>query len=111
MVRAFHEAGIECIMEMYFPADTAPMKALYALWFWKKYYHVDGFHLLGDGVPGELIERDPFLYGVKKMFSDISGQPEKENMLAEYNRVYAGYAPPSQERRGNGRGGTVPYQA
>lgn len=88
MVRAFHEAGIECIMEMYFPADTAPMKALYALWFWKKYYHVDGFHLLGDGVPGELIERDPFLYGVKKMFSDISGQPEKENMLAEYNRGF-----------------------
>ena len=56
--------------------------------FWKKYYHVDGFHLLGDGVPGELIERDPFLYGVKKMFSDISGQPEKENMLAEYNRGF-----------------------
>lgn len=88
MVRAFHEAGIECIMEMYFPADTAPMKALYALWFWKKYYHVDGFHLVGDGVPKELIERDPFLYGVKKMFSDISGQPDKENMLAEYNRGF-----------------------
>ena len=54
----------------------------------EEYYHVDGFHLLGDGVPGELIERDPFLYGVKKMFSDISGQPEKENMLAEYNRGF-----------------------
>lgn len=88
MVRALHEAGIECIMEMYFPADTAPMKALYALWFWKKYYHVDGFHLVGDGVPKELIERDPFLYRVKKMFSDISGQPDKENMLAEYNRGF-----------------------
>ena len=46
--------------------DTAPMKALYALWLWKKYYHVDGFHLVGDGVPKELIERDPFLYGDQK---------------------------------------------
>ena len=84
MIRAMHEAGIECIMEMYFPEDIAPLYALQAIWFWKMFYHVDGFHLIGDGVPQQLINEDHILYGTKKIFMNISGNPDSSNMLAEY---------------------------
>ena len=52
MVKAMHQAGIQCIMEFYFPKEVNPLLALKAACFWKCYYHVDGFHFVGDGVPG-----------------------------------------------------------
>lgn len=85
MIRALHKAGIECIMEMYFPKGTPSLQMIRSLWFWKLYYHVDGFHLLGDGVQQDVIEHDPILYGTKKLFSNVSGEADAENMLAEYN--------------------------
>ena len=85
MIREFHKAGIECIMEMYFPEGTPALQVLRSLWMWKLFYHVDGFHLMGDGVHQKVIERDPILYGTKKMFSEMDGNTEAENMLAEYN--------------------------
>lgn len=84
MIKAMHEAGIECVMEMYFPENIAPLYALQAVWFWKMFYHVDGFHLVGDGVPQQLIKEDHILYGTKKLFMNISGDPEAASMLAEY---------------------------
>ena len=60
-VKALHKAGMECIMEFYFPGETNPFAALRALQFWKTYYHIDGFHIQGEGVPAELILRDKIL--------------------------------------------------
>ena len=68
MVHALHQAGIECIMEMYFPENTPSLQVVRSLWMWKLFYHVDGFHLMGDGVHQKVLEQDPILYGTKKCF-------------------------------------------
>ena len=67
MIRAFHKAGIGCIMEMYFPAEVNPLMALRAVQFWKQNYHVDGFHILGEGAPLDLIMKDGLFAGTKIM--------------------------------------------
>jgi glycogen operon protein len=69
LVKALHKEGMECIMEMYFPKETPPQLALRAVQFWKRYYHVDGFRFLGDGVPLELIFKDGLLSDTKLIAS------------------------------------------
>lgn len=46
MVRALHLAGLECVMEMSFDAQTNPNYIVDVLRHWVLNYHVDGFHLL-----------------------------------------------------------------
>ena len=41
--------------------------ALRAVQFWKQNYHVDGFHILGEGAPLDLIMKDGLLAGTKIM--------------------------------------------
>ncbi len=53
MVRAFHQAGIECIMEFYFTGEISSLEVLDILRYWKTVYHIDGFHLVGT--PGRRI--------------------------------------------------------
>ena len=91
MVKAFHQAGIACIMEIYFPVKTSPLMALQALQFWKCYYHVDGFHVLGEGAPLDLIMKDGVLAGTKIMAVGMDtgalyqGNIPKHRSFAEYN--------------------------
>lgn len=87
-IKALHRAGMECIMEFYFPAQISPLTALHALQFWKMYYHVDGFHLVGEGVPTELMLKDPLLAG-SKILTDgydveriFQNQPPKKRNIA-----------------------------
>ena len=93
-IKALHKAGMECIMEFYFPGETNPFAALRALQFWKTYYHIDGFHIQGEGVPAELILKDGILSDTKIMiegydFSGFYGGKEpKKRVLAEYNRSF-----------------------
>ena len=84
MIKAMHKAGIQCIMEFYFPKGTNPLMALQASWFWKTYYHVDGFHFIGEGVPVELLAKDHILYGTKKLFQSVPDYMETDGMAAEY---------------------------
>lgn len=83
MIKAMHQAGIQCIMEFYFPGGTNPLMVLQATWFWKTYYHVDGFHFMGDGVPVELLAQDHILYGTKKLFQNIPDYLDVDEMTAE----------------------------
>lgn len=91
LVKALHEAGMECIMEFYFPKELSPFAALRALQFWKMYYHVDGFHLLGEGAAPELLRKDGILSGTKLMMTEVrtEGTERREKTaqkyLAEYN--------------------------
>lgn len=82
MVKALHAAGIEVILEMYFPGDADRLTALSALHFWKMVYHVDGFHVIGAGVPKEAIAQDPLLARTKLFFDWIDA-----------GRVYQGKIP------------------
>lgn len=47
MVKAFHEAGLEVLMEMDFSKTPDPTLCQTALLSWKQVYHVDGFVLYG----------------------------------------------------------------
>ena len=62
---ALHEAGIEYLMDFYFPVEADPQMVLEVLRFWRMEYRVDGFVLMGDGVWMELLARDSVLADVK----------------------------------------------
>ena len=61
LVKKLHRSGMKCILEFYFPAEINPSRALKALQFWKLNYHIDGFHVKGDGLPLKLILKDGIL--------------------------------------------------
>jgi len=61
MIRALHENGLEFIMQIYFAKEQTPAFIQEVLRFWVMEYHVDGFHLMGIGLPMELIANDPIL--------------------------------------------------
>lgn len=94
MVRKFHEAGIEVLMEMYFPEKTNPTLASEAVRFWKTSYHIDGFHFIGQGIPVETLVRDPYLSRTKLFFEQLDvgwiydGRPPKHKHLLEMNNRF-----------------------
>ena len=71
LVKALHGAGIELIMQFYFPADIRPLYILEVLRHWVLKYHVDGFHLMGVRIPAELTATDPVLGGTKLFYQEI----------------------------------------
>ena len=72
MVKELHDAGLECIPEMYFSGDESIPQVLDVLRYWAEEYHVDGFKLSGV-VPTEAIAADPFLKDLKLFADDWSG--------------------------------------
>lgn len=94
MIDALHEAGIECIMEIYFPEGTKESFALEVLKHWKLRYGVDGFHLQGNGVPVQAILSYPLLKRTKLFFdkveeSYLSGKKVSVfRNVAEYNDAF-----------------------
>ena len=72
LVKALHEAGIACIMEFYAPKDVDPAAFLAGLRHWRLFYHVDGFHVVGEGVPGALVLSDPVLADAKLFLEGLS---------------------------------------
>lgn len=73
MVNALHEAGLECLMEFYFDGSTSPSVMLDILRYWKIRYHIDGFHLMGEGICRELFMKDSLLSETKLFFHSIDG--------------------------------------
>ena len=69
MVKQLHRAGVEVILQFYFPVGTEPELAVSALHFWAQEYHVDGFCVMGE-FPLSLVQRDPILAGRKLLNYD-----------------------------------------
>lgn len=69
MVEAIHNAGMEIILEMSVSPSMDEDRLLRCLVFWVREYHIDGFHLLGMGLPMERIAGDSYL-GRTKVFHD-----------------------------------------
>lgn len=90
-IATLHKQGMECVMEFYFPKEVSPNMVLDVLRFWKLEYHVDGFHLLGEGVPFDIIVREPLLKKSKLLFGNVDGNyvydghPPQYRNLGEYN--------------------------
>nr|MBQ8253752.1 hypothetical protein [Lachnospiraceae bacterium] len=89
MIRQLHKNGIECIMQIYFAKGQAPGFVLDVLRHWVLEYHIDGFHLMGIGLPMELIGRDPILKRTKiycettcveQIYDQKNKEPEFKNI-------------------------------
>jgi len=88
LVRSFHENNMEVILQMYFPAEMPGYEMLDILRYWVMEYHVDGFHLMGDGVQSvDLFVEDPILAGIKLWWYRFDKMPD-EKCLAIYQDDY-----------------------
>ncbi len=67
MVKAFHKAGIEVILEMPFEEGILYQTALECLHYYMLEYHVDGFVVNPYHVSWDGLMADPLLKGVKKI--------------------------------------------
>lgn len=75
MVKELHREGIEVIMQFYFPPEVSPVYIAQVLRFWTVEYHVDGFRLMGVGIPVEFFAADPVLYNTKLLYESF--EPSK----------------------------------
>ncbi|MBO4900427.1 MAG: hypothetical protein J5509_09045 [Lachnospiraceae bacterium] len=70
MVEAIHKAGIEVILQFKFPQRFSARDITDLLRFWRTIYNIDGFQLIGGGLPIDDIMSDPLLYGCKILCDD-----------------------------------------
>ncbi len=90
MIDAIHKAGIEVILQFMFKADMTVREITDILRFWRDRYHVDGFQLIGTGLPINDILSDPILYGCKILYDEaISMSGDKIN--PEHGYLDSGY--------------------
>lgn len=71
MVKALHKAGIELIMQMFFPKNTKAGLIVDALRYWYIEYHVDGFHVMGENLPQDSIISDNILADAKLYINNL----------------------------------------
>lgn len=92
LVMALHKAGIELIMQFYFPEDKNKLFIIECLRYWVLNYHVDGFHLLGSKIPLSVITEDPVLGRTKiageNMDPDFANRKSRFCRLAAYDDGY-----------------------
>lgn len=65
MVKALHKAGIEVVLRFYFPDCVNRSLITDILRFWVCEYHVDGFFLMGEDLPIDLVSAEIFLRDTK----------------------------------------------
>lgn len=95
MVKALHKAGIEVVMQMYFPVNINRNLITDCLRFWVREYHVDGFHIYGSHLPLDLLSSDPALTETKLYYERYdadgvfaAGSCCVNRFLAEFNQDY-----------------------
>lgn len=71
MVSTFHKNGIEVIMEMAFAAETTAEMIIECLKYYVKFFHIDGFHIVGCSAPIARIADEPFLAETKIFYEYI----------------------------------------
>lgn len=65
MIEKFHAAGMEVILQMFFPDSVSPHAQDDAVRFYTTHYGVDGFHLLGHITNLKSLVSDPLLSDTK----------------------------------------------
>ena len=68
MVKQLHTNGIEVLMQFYFPNTVSGLQIADVLRFWVCEYHVDGFHLMGERIPSDMLASDPLLKKTKLIY-------------------------------------------
>ena len=94
LVKALHKEGMECILEFWFPESVSSVAAVHVLEFWKMYYNIDGFHILGEGLPPAVAMRDGLLADTKLFVSGYDfasfyeGRIPERRIFCEYNQGF-----------------------
>ncbi|HJA92417.1 MAG TPA: hypothetical protein H9717_04775 [Candidatus Eisenbergiella merdipullorum] len=91
LVKALHIAGIELIMQFYFPPKIKQAHILEVIRHWVLEYHVDGFHLLGVRVPMALLATEPMMGNTKLFYETIPCEDIFENGEAPVYKNLASY--------------------
>lgn len=68
LVKALHKRRMEVVLQFYFPGKVSHGEILEILRYWKKEYHVDGFHLKGDSLPLLMLGQEPGLADTKLFY-------------------------------------------
>ena len=71
MISSLHENGMEIIMEMAFDEKTTDELIIDCLNYYVKYFHVDGFHIVGCTAPIKRIAEEPYLADTKIFYEYI----------------------------------------
>ncbi|MBR4706894.1 MAG: hypothetical protein IKP29_02430 [Pseudobutyrivibrio sp.] len=71
MVSTLHKNGLEVVMEMTFSNETTDDAILACLKYYVKYFHIDGFHIVGCNAPIERIAAEPYLAATKIFYEYI----------------------------------------
>ncbi len=80
LVSHFHKNNMEIIMEMSFAEETDPDLIIQALHYYVRYFHVDGFHIIGCNAPERRIVTDPYLAKTKLFFESLP-----DDLLQKYD--------------------------
>lgn len=95
LVKALHANGMELVMQFYFPLEVKRREILDILCHWVTEYHVDGFRLLGEDIPADMLAADEALADTKLWYAHfdmerIYGRSEQllYPHVAEYNDAW-----------------------
>lgn len=87
MIKAFHKNHMEVIMQFYFPKEVLRTEILEILHFWVWEYHIDGFHLMGEQLPIEMIAADAALTDTKLWYYNFQTEVIYGKELPDYRNL------------------------
>lgn len=88
MIDAIHGKDMEIIMEMSFAEECTDDFIIACLRFWVSEYHVDGFHLVGMGLPIERIVSDRFLAATKIFYDHFPYDLLEKEKTSAYKHLF-----------------------
>lgn len=91
MVQALHDAGIEVIMEMYFPTNAYPGMIVDCLKYWSHYFNIDGFHLSNANSDAVQVMKDPYLSDTRIFANGWQQEILKERFEVTHEEMSAYY--------------------
>lgn len=80
LICELHKNNMELIMQFYFPDEFKRSEIPQILHYWREEYHVDGFHLMGNRLPVDLIAEDDLLADTKLIYYNFPTE-----QLYQYN--------------------------
>ena len=92
-VDAVHAAGLEMLLQFYFDGTVSETGILDILRYYVLTYRIDGFHLIGEGIPLPLLARDDVLRGIKLITENTQQGPfplsaDGCKSVAEFSRPF-----------------------
>ena len=91
MIHAFHENGMEVILQFYFTEGCSKNLMIDCIRYWVSEYHIDGIHLKSENIPVDMIASDPMLSDLKILSRDTAAFPAGEQApryLSDYGDTF-----------------------